>query len=267
MEEKKGLKRIWMLFLVFAVLFVVNFGIQTDIGQTQMMWLVLSACVLIASIIILINAGFPPRKHIILSLIFGLTMFIAYQGIIFSSVQTFMVTTLTSLAAFTVFMKYPKHKVKVFDLTNKKVAFSNIFIGLIVGTIFGVINLFLASEPLSLDINILVFLTSLSPAIYEEIALRLFIFALCLYLLKGEINSNKENFVCYFMMIVPHTLIHTTQQFVEYGPISGLFSVVLLSLLFGLPFAVLQRKRDLTSAMIAHGVVVIIRFSFLGLPF
>lgn len=43
--------------------------------------------------------------------------------------------------------------------------------------------------------------------------------------------------------------------------------VTILSQLFGLPFAILQRKRDLTSAMIAHGVVDVIRFCFLGAPF
>ncbi len=267
MEENKGLRQIWLLFFVFIVLFIVNFGVQTNIGHTQMMWLVLSACVFIASVAILIKAGFPSKNHIVCSLVLGVSMFIAHQEISHTSVRLFIVTSLASLATFTVFERFPKHKVKVLDLTSRKVGFLNILLGTIVGIILGVTNLFLSGDTLSLDINLSVFLTSLSPAIFEEIALRLFMFALCLYLLKGTINSKKEAFACYFMMIVPHSLIHTPQQFVDYGLISGLIGVVVLSLLFGLPFAVLQRKRDLTSAMIAHGVVVFIRFSLLGLPF
>jgi membrane protease YdiL (CAAX protease family) len=133
--------------------------------------------------------------------------------------------------------------------------------------VLGIVNLLLSSETPNLNINISCFLTALSPAIFEEIAFRTFIYALCLSMLKGEIKTKNENFTCYFMMVIPHVMIHTPEQFIKYGLISGIFSIIILTLLFGLPFAFLQKKRDITSAMIAHGVVDIIRFSFLGLPF
>lgn len=69
------------------------------------------------------------------------------------------------------------------------------------------------------------------------------------------------------MMVIPHVLIHIPDTFLTYGIVSGIVNIVMLSLIFGIPFAILQRKRDLLSAMIAHGTVDVIRFSFLGLPF
>ena len=38
-----------------------------------------------------------------------------------------------------------------------------------------------------------------------------------------------------------------------------------LCVLFGLPFALLQRKRDITTAMISHGIVDAVRFTLLGI--
>ena len=49
----------------------------------------------------------------------------------------------------------------------------------------------------------------------------------------------------WFMMIVPHTLAHHYE----------LISSLLLCVIFELSFALLQKKRDLTSAMVSHGLV------------
>lgn len=59
-------------------------------------------------------------------------------------------------------------------------------------------------------------------------------------------------------MILPHVLLHfNTANF-------ALGSVLALALLFGLPFAVMQRKRDVSSAIGAHTVVDVIRFCSFG---
>ena len=68
------------------------------------------------------------------------------------------------------------------------------------------------------------------------------------------------------MMVIPHVLIHMPDMFIENGLINGIIGIVMLTILFGLPFAFLQRKWDLTSAMIAHGIVIAIRFSAFGIP-
>jgi len=69
------------------------------------------------------------------------------------------------------------------------------------------------------------------------------------------------------MMIMPHVMVHTPDVFINHGLISGIINNLLLALLFGLPFSLLQRKQDLTSAIIAHGVVVLIRFCAIGMVF
>lgn len=267
MNQKKGLKMIWIAFIGFLILFLINLGIKTNIGLTAMMWVILDVSVLILSILILIKNKNQSKNQILISLIFGLLMFVAYQGISFTSVKVFLVTFLCSLATFSIFNIYENNVVKILKLTTIKSVLTSIIIGLIVGIVLGIVNLFLNSGTPNFNISLSYFLTSLSPAIYEEIAFRTFIYALCLYLLKGKINTKGEKFSCYFMMIIPHVMVHTPDQFINYGFISGIISILLLALLFGLPFALLQRKRDLTSAMIAHGVVDVIRFCFFGLPF
>jgi hypothetical protein len=262
-----GLKRIWFTFTGFIVLFVLNLVLDTNIGPTSMMWLLFDACILIFSIIMLVKNKLPTSTQLLISLTFGLLMFVAYQGISFSSVSTFLITLLASLASFSIFNNYNKNAVRFIKSTAWKSVFVSIGLGFLVGTVLGVINFFLNSEAPDFNISLSSFLTALSPAVYEEIAMRTFIYAVCLYFLKGEIHTKGERLACYFMMIIPHAMIHTPQQFVSYGLVSGIISILILALLFGLPLALLQKKRDVTSAMIAHGVVDVIRFCFFGLPY
>lgn len=267
MRNKTGLIKIWLMFTGFMLLFITNFQLTTTIGYTAMMWLILDVCVLSLSIFMLIKNRLPNKKQILISLSLALLMFVAYQGISFSSIKTFLLTFLCSSAAFSIFSKYENNAVKILKLATTKSIFVTIIVGFGLGTLLGIINFFLNKGIPKLSISLSCFLTALSPAIYEEIALRTFIYAVCLYFLKGEINTKSKNFACYFMMIIPHVMIHTPEQFIKNGLISGVMSILILALLFGLPFALLQRKRDLTSAMIAHGVVDVIRFCFFGLPY
>jgi hypothetical protein len=267
MNYKMGLVKIWLAFAGFMFLFIINFRLRTNIGYTARMWLILDACVLILSLIILIKIKIPSKKQIMISLMFGLLMIAAYQGISFSSVKGFISTLCCSLATFSIFNRYQNNSIKILRLTTIKSILTSIIIGLMVGIVLGIVNYFINGGVPNLRINLSCFLIALNPAIYEEIALRTFIFALCLYILKGEMNTKSEKFVCYFMMIIPHVMIHTPEQFINYGLVSGVISIFILTLLFGLPFAILQRKRDLTSAMIAHGVVDVIRFCYFGLPY
>lgn len=267
MKRNIGLIKIWSLFIGFVALFLVNFGIKTNIGYTSMMWLILDFCVLILSIIILIKNKFPRKNQVLISLVFGFLMFVAYQGISFSSIKGFLITFLTSLAMFSIFNLYEKNSLKLLKANDIKSILITIGIGIIVGVVLGVINLFISGEILNFNIKLSYFLVALSPGIYEEIALRAFIYSLCIYVLKDEINTRFKRFTCYFMMTIPHVMIHTPEQFINQGVISGIMAMIILTILFGLPFAFLQRKRDITSAMIGHGLVDVIRFCFLGLPY
>jgi len=267
--KEKGIIKIWALFAVFCFLFIINMGITMDISPTQRMWLILDICVLVISIILIIKNGLPSKRYILISLFFSVLVFISYLGIsIFSSSKGFLVTFLSSLATLHIFEKYNNLEIKIINRKTTKAIVVSTGIGIFVGAILGTVNvLFMMSSNVpDFNITFSCFLVSLSPAIYEEMALRTFLFAFCVYLLHGNIDSKGKQFVCYFMMIIPHVMIHTPEQFII-NPINGIMNILLLTLLYGLPFALLQRKRDLTSAMVAHGLVDVIRFSFFGLPF
>ena len=78
--------------------------------------------------------------------------------------------------------------------------------------------------------------------------------AFCVWYADGEMNFYQK-FTMYFMMCVPHAAVHGYQ----------LIETIVLCVLFGLPFAILQRKRDIASAMISHGIVDAVRFTLMGI--
>jgi len=87
---------------------------------------------------------------------------------------------------------------------------------------------------------------------------RFFFFAVCIRVIKDKKLSNFQNCICYLIMVIPHVLIHfNTNTF-------NITTMVILSLLFGLPFAIMQRKRDLSSAIGCHMLVDLIRFCLTG---
>lgn len=162
-----------------------------------MMWLVLNVYVAILSIIILIKIGLPKKNQIIISLIFGLLMFLAYQGVSLTSLKTFFVTFLCALATFKIFEKHNEHSLKFIKSTVLKSIIASLIIGLVSGLVLGAINLFLAQEILTFQFELSALFTALSPAIFEEIAFRAFLYAFCIYLLNGNINSKAKGFGIY----------------------------------------------------------------------
>lgn len=75
------------------------------------------------------------------------------------------------------------------------------------------------------------------------------------YVIGEEKPTKFQMFTMWFMMCFPHTAAHGYD----------IVSTVILCVLFGLPFTLLQRKRDLASAMISHGLVDAVRFTVFGL--
>jgi hypothetical protein len=272
LKRNGGLIKIWSLFTFFIGLFILHIFAQFHIGNnaTLSAWLTLAFCVSILSIVMLVKNKLPKKKQVLISLLFGIILFLAYtvpyQRVSFSSVQVPLVTVLCALASFSIFNTYDGKAIKLLRNTSLKSICLSIGIGIVVGIVWGIGNLFLSIDEPNLHITLYPFLLALSPGIYEEIAFRALIFAVCLYFMKGEITTRKQQFTCWFMMIIPHVLVHTPDMFINSGLITGIVSTIILTVLFGLPFAFLQRKWDLTSAMIAHGVVMAIRFCMHGIP-
>lgn len=152
---------------------------------------------------------------------------------------------------------------KIFLLKNGKnnnllTTFTLVFV---VGGILSGINVFFAisSITVNLSFNIKWIFDALRSGIFEEISFRLFLFSLCIYITKVKSFSILQNTLCYVIMILPHVLIHFNFQ------TFNIANVIMLSLLFGLPFTLMQRKYNLVSAIGSHSFVNLVRFCILNL--
>ena len=261
---------VWILFFLYLIIY---FVICLGLGNQQFLWLELACFSMIISIYLLIQNKMPKKKSIIISLILALVYLVSdiYQFNIFSVFHGILVF-LSSCASFSVFEKYEEHSLCFIRSKKTTDILLSIIIGIVCGIVWGGINYFLmlGSNPLVPTNIFKAFLVALNPAVIEEISCRCIFFAFCLYMAGGEIKRGAQSFTVWFMMIVPHILPHilfNTENGVVNSIVSFLISLVLYIVVFGYLFAFLQKKRDITSAMIAHGVVDWIRFCIFGLPF
>jgi hypothetical protein len=133
-----------------------------------------------------------------------------------------------------------------------------------------------AAVPLAIVNNLFFYLTSgtvrfrgalqsafraLYPAISEEILFRFFVLALCLSLLRNVRSPRLALSAAVVLAVVPHSLNHLPDLFLENAAM-GFAMLVATSLLFGLPMALLQIKRDLETAIAFHWLIDFVRFLF-----
>jgi hypothetical protein len=274
MPRGNNIKYVYLFFVSFLTMFVLNLLVPISFlnfpSYTIRMWLLFQIYVILFSIFILMKEKLPRKNIIIMSLVLGVLTGLNNPVVSAHTLLTFMCTILAFLASSSIFQK-SEDNISLFRSYSKKDILISLAIGTVAGVILAFINLLLAgNQPMHFQLNIHYFLLSLNPGIFEEISFRLFMYAFCIYLLKGKANTKKEKIWCYIVMILPHVLIHTPDMFFRNGAfyLNGSIpvTIVMLSLIFGIPFALLQRKRDLSSAMIAHGLVDFVRFCFLGLP-
>lgn len=102
---------------------------------------------------------------------------------------------------------------------------------------------------------------ALSPAIHEEIIFRFFVLALCLYLLRDNPSRRWVTVAAVALAVVPHSLNHLPDLFLQNPPM-GLAMLAATSLLFGLPMALLQLRRNLETAIAFHWLIDFVRFLF-----
>lgn len=156
--------------------------------------------------------------------------------------------------------KYSTNKIFLYKNNKKNNRLHTILLIFIVGGILGIINVFFAmgSMPINISFKFKWLFDALRAGIFEEIFFRLFLFALCVHLGNNKCLTTLQNILCYAIMVIPHVLIHFNLQNIDIG------SVIMLTILFGAPFAIMQRKCNLTSAIGSHTFVDIIRFCVLG---
>lgn len=104
-------------------------------------------------------------------------------------------------------------------------------------------------------------LLALSPGISEEIIFRYFIIALCGHWLQSESRQGLGFWMMIFLAVAPHSLNHLPDLFLT-NPAMAVFLLAATCLLFGLPMALLQVKRNLETAVAFHWFIDFARFLF-----
>ena len=227
-------------------------------------WSVLAAITSCLSIFLIAKNKLPSKKYIIISVVFSILSTLAYLGyqqdpfILIYGLRAGIPTLLSSFAVFSVMEK--KGGFKLLSHETRWSPLVSILIAIAAGIILSIINTLISGQKINFEFSLLKLLICLNPAIYEEMACRAIFMAFCVYFASNENSQEKRMNVfdlitMYFMMIVPHTLIH------GYDLAPTLF----LCAFFGLPFTLLQRKRDITSSMISHGIVDAVRFTLTGI--
>ncbi len=101
---------------------------------------------------------------------------------------------------------------------------------------------------------------ALKPAIAEEVVFRFFLLAYAYYLINGKPTKNFQNICIYVLLTVPHEMLHYPDMILE-SPILGIGLGILGSVVFGLPMALLMKRRNLQMAVGLHWFIDFVRFA------
>ena len=100
---------------------------------------------------------------------------------------------------------------------------------------------------------------ALKPAIAEEVIFHFFLLAYTYFIFSGKEENMKYVYI-YALLVVPHELLHYPDLFVK-SPIMAIIMCVLNSVFFGLPMALLMKKKNLQMAAGMHWFVDFVRFA------
>ena len=134
-------------------------------------------------------------------------------------------------------------------------------LGAVISIPLAVLNVLYFS--LSRQINMRNMLSSavfaLKPAIAEEVVFRFFLLSYVYYLFRGKAETRLKNVLIYILLIIPHELLHYPDLFVESPGWAVVMSIV-GSIVFGLPMALLMKKKNLQMAIGMHWFIDVARF-------
>lgn len=267
----RSLRVVW---IVFSAYFISYIAICLLLKDQQFLWLLLKLLSIAISTFLLIKNKFPKGYALLIPVLFTGLYFLSTVfnfnvigavlggGNVFLSTCAIISTHRSIIGEDFVWVRHEK----------KSDIIKSVLVGILVGVIWGGLNYLLMKGSNEVEFGNVTkaLLVALNPAVSEEITDRAIFYAFCIYLMRGIPASGKAGFTCWFMMIVPHVLPHillTSEGGFLNALVNFIVLMVLYSAIFGAVFAFLQRKRDVVSAMIAHGLVDAIRFTIFGLPF
>lgn len=247
MKNNKSISlKLIIIFALFLVLWLIT---SMNPMKLNVLWFIV---VLILSVLFMIKNKNISRHDVVVGILLGL---ISMPSNFFMGA----ISIIAYLGGVSVF-KESDNKILLIKSNNKKEILKTILLTIFVGGILGIINIYLGKSAMTINPSIKLkwFLDAIRAGATEEIIFRFFFFAICVYFTNDKVLSRFQNFLCYLIMIIPHVLIHFDRNNFELG------SMIILTLIFGLPFAIMQRKHDLSSAIGAHAMVDLIRFCIFG---
>lgn len=248
---KKHIAFVWILFAIMV-------AIRIFIPRSDY-WEVLQGVAIILSIIILVKCKLPSKKYILVSIFLAVLVDVSYLGAVRNPkvlVYGLIPALTTLISAFAVFSVMEKCGGFVFISHKGKhpVIISIILSGIVTAVLLAICFL-LSNNEKHFSFSIWKLIICLNPGIFEEMAGRAIFMAYFIAFSKDEMKF-FEKFSMYFLMAMPHAMVHG----------KGIIETVLLFIMFGLTFSVLQKKRDILTPIISHGVYDAIMFMLTGLP-
>lgn len=198
----------------------------------------------------------------VLALLSGASIYLRTHGIVDAG-QEGAVVFLTFLAGATLFQQTQSPTITAFQSTSANVIRSVLF-GIFAAIPLAAINnlfFYLNSETIIFTDGLTSPLLALSPGISEEIIFRYFIIALCAHWLQSKSKHGLVFWAMICLAVVLHSLNHLPDLFLT-NPAMAVFLLTATCLLFGLPMAVLQVKRNLETAIAFHWFIDFARFLF-----
>lgn len=199
---------------------------------------------------------------IILASLSGISIYWRNNGMI-DAVQEELIVFLTFLAGSALFQQRHGQTIAAFQDGPVNILRSLLF-GIAVAIPLAVVNnlfFYFSSGNAAFRNGFVSALLALSPGISEEIIFRYFVIALCSQWLQNESKQPLGFFAVVFLAVVPHSLNHLPDLFLT-NPAMALFMLTATCLLFGLPMALLQVKRNLETAIAFHWFIDFARFLF-----
>lgn len=145
---------------------------------------------------------------------------------------------------------------------NIKAIAKSLLWGIIISIPFACINVAyfrITQGPLKLQNPFTAGFLALQPGIGEEIVFRFFIINAVSAILRNKLSQKPLLFVVIFLGVVPHSILHFPDLWLNSLPNAG-FMLLSTSLLFGLPMAYIQCRKNLEAAIGFHWFIDFLRF-------
>lgn len=249
---KVGLALAFLWFINIVVPLSFGSNLISFANHTERLWFLSMIIIAFMALVMIWKERYLCPTHLILA---GILAILVWNP--FGSVVTF----LTYYGGTAIFQKTTNRIV----LLRGRI-WSSLLIGMAIGLPLAGLNVFMALASNAMEIDMAnpfwAAFAALRPGISEEVIFRYFIYAL-LVRRFNDCFTKKQAGLSLVLLIVPHVLLHLPDLFMT-DPVNAIVSAVFLSLLFGLPMALLQLRRDLLSAITLHYFIDFVRFFLFG---